>query len=72
MPQPVGTGKAGGWCKMNGAKNDGDSGGAPATESRAAKRNARMASALRANLLKRKQQKRDRAAQIKPARDGQD
>jgi hypothetical protein len=72
MPQPVGTGKAAGWYKMNGSKNDGDSGGAPVTQSRAAQRTARMASALRANLLKRKQQKRDRAAQIKPAGDGQD
>jgi len=69
MPQPVGTGKVTGWCWMNGGKCGGDTGGASAAESRAAKRSARMAAALRANLLKRKQQKRDRAASDKPPRD---
>jgi len=69
MPQPVGMGKATGWCWMNGAKCGGDTVGASAAESRAAKRSARMAAALRANLLKRKQQKRYRAASDKPVRD---
>jgi len=72
MAQPVGAGKATRRCEMTGAKSKGGPDAPPEPESRAARRKARMASALRANLLKRKQQKRDRAAQIKPAGDGQD
>ena len=69
MPQPVGTGKTTRWREMSATKSGGGPGARPEANSRAAKRTARMAVALRANLLKRKQQKRDRADRAKDPKD---
>jgi len=69
MPQGRAAGKATRWCGLTGEETGDDAGAARPAESKAAKRNARMASALRANLLKRKQQKRDRAARAKAPKD---